>query len=212
MTPETGSGTSFIGENPDQEEGGRAAGTFGVHWEAEDGSRWKDGPSEVSIEEAIAWARERAEVVNLLLLDGTMYSAGDVPSPGDEDEGPLPEWPKEGLVIRPRPIDSPLDGSVQELSWPFTGRLRHAGISEQVRRAVEARVRSDERVDSFDLVPHRGLARANEWDIHLAMTARGTTTAILAADALISTAVIEALPGDLPKPAHAHLELTSLKG
>jgi hypothetical protein len=52
--------------------------------------------------------------VNILLVDGTMYSVGDVPALGDEDRGPPAEWPEEGLVIGPRPIDSPLDGSVQD--------------------------------------------------------------------------------------------------
>jgi hypothetical protein len=211
MTSDGRSGTCFVSENFDYEEGGRAAATFNVHWESEDGEHWKDGPSEVSVEEAIAWARKHAPVVNILLLDDTMYSAGDVPAPGDAGEGLLPEWPQGGLIIRPRPIDSPLDGSVQELSWPFTGQLRQAGISGEVRQAIEARVRSDERVDSFELVPHRGFVRTRKWDVHLAMTARGTTTAIRAADKLISAAVVKALASHHPVE-DVDLELSSLKG
>ena len=202
-------GTSFVGENFEEDEGGRAAATFDVHWEAGDGEESKHGPTAASIEEAIAWGREQASVVIVLLLDDTMYSAGDLPAQGEE--GPLSPWPDDGLVIRPRPIDSPLDGSVQEVSWPFTGRLRQAGITEEVRQAIEAQVRADDRVDSFELIPRRQAIRKREWEVRLALTARGTTTAILAADALISRAVAEALPGEHPDADTVALEL-SLKG
>lgn len=203
-------GVAFVDENFDEEEGGRAAATFHVHWEAEEGDGWKEGPAAASIDEALAWGREHASVVTVLLLDDTVYSAGDRPAQGED--GPLPPLPDAGLVIRPRPIDSPLDGSVQELSWPLIGRLRQAGITEEVRQAIEARVRADDRVDSFELIPRRHASRRRDWEVSLAITARGTTTAILAADELVSRVVFEALPGEHAGTEQVFLELSSVKG
>jgi hypothetical protein len=97
----------------DPEDASRFTGTFSVHWEA-GGREWEQGPEEVPVEEAIAWARRHAEVVQVRVgADEIPFSAGDRQPAGEV----LPEWPAEGMVVRPRPIGTPHDGSEQVVDW-----------------------------------------------------------------------------------------------
>jgi hypothetical protein len=113
---------AFVGELPDTEDPFRLSGLFDVHWEAREGNAHGDGPVGVSVDEAIAWGREHASYVSVLIGDrDTFYSAGErdlAELGGDDDDGePGEPWPREGMVIRPRPIGAPLDGSIQEVDW-----------------------------------------------------------------------------------------------
>src|SRR5687768_7453200 len=73
------------------------SGRWGVHWESDDGRDWKPGPDGVSAAEAIAWGRERADVVLIRPGDSnTQYSAGArAPEPQPDDwQSDFPRWPE----------------------------------------------------------------------------------------------------------------------
>jgi hypothetical protein len=58
------------------------------------------GPVDVSVDEAVAWARERAQVV-IVRTEEARYSAGEVA------KGDLPEWPRADSAPDPRPAAEP---------------------------------------------------------------------------------------------------------
>ena len=81
----------FIAEESDYDESlGREIWTarFSAHFEGGDGSH-RDGPHLVSVEEAIAWGRRQAEIVQIRVAD-RYYQAGARPHPECADE---PRWP-----------------------------------------------------------------------------------------------------------------------
>jgi hypothetical protein len=97
-----------------------------VHWEDEATERWEQGPEHVSAEEAVAWARRYADVVQVFVGEEEVpYSAG-VRQPEGET---LPPWPAGGLEIRARPVGTPRDGSVQIVDWVLRSeaRMPHPG-------------------------------------------------------------------------------------
>jgi hypothetical protein len=90
-------------------------GRFAAHWESDDGEKesddvekFRDGPEDVTVEEAIAWGRSHADVVQVRVGDGDLdgdedgyFSAGARhPYPG------VPVWP-EGLSVTARPYQGP---------------------------------------------------------------------------------------------------------
>jgi hypothetical protein len=83
-------------------------GRFDAHWESDDHQQFKDGPESVSVEDAIAWGRSRADVVWVRVGNGDLG--------GDEDgyfsagthhpEPEIPIWP-EGMTVTARPYTGP---------------------------------------------------------------------------------------------------------
>ena len=76
-------------------------GRFCAHWESDDGQRFREGPAHVPAEEAIAWGREHADVVQIRVGNGDLggadsgyFSAGRLQPRNDE----LPVWP-EGMAV-----------------------------------------------------------------------------------------------------------------
>lgn len=111
-------GTVFVGEDFDDVDPLVWSGRFSAHWEAEDGREFVDGPQGVSLDEAIAWGRSRADVVLVRLGDSEVHhSAGTRQPRGDGEE--LPVWPESATVQRRRrPGMEHLDISADEpLRW-----------------------------------------------------------------------------------------------
>jgi hypothetical protein len=65
---------AFVGEQFELEDAFRLSGRFDVHWEALDGQGHGDGPEGVSVDEAIAWGRQHARYVNVLVGDSDTQS------------------------------------------------------------------------------------------------------------------------------------------
>jgi hypothetical protein len=107
---------AWVHEMSDDERLGRYTGQFEVALEGP-GSRIVQGPRNVPLEEAVAWARERTEVVLVSVAGEVTYSAGT-----RRPSGPGPKFlalPSPVPTFRPRPRGTPIDGSVQEVSWGF---------------------------------------------------------------------------------------------
>jgi hypothetical protein len=166
MTDER-SGTVFIGENFDLDEPYLLTGRFTAHWEGEDVSEHMDGPEGVPVEEAIAWGRERADVVLIRLGDSDVhYSAGRLqPPPEPDDEEDLPVWPEGRQVARRRlPGKEHLDLVTDEpIAWTVrlprrvsartperdVERLRQALDAEEAVSSLRAELEAgDDRVDA----------------------------------------------------------------
>ena len=165
------------------------SGLFAAHWESDEPREWGPGPKGVPAPEAIEWARRHATRVSVLLGDGeTIYSAGE----DDFFDDDLPRWPEEGMVIRARPMDSPLDGSVQEIPWQVVGYLRPGSLPDQdaLTRVVSTIQRDPRVLDASAEI------RAGETLVHCRLTARGMATAVITAHDLIEAAFATALPGD----------------
>lgn len=98
-----------------------------------------DGPGEeivrAGLAEALRWARERAPIVLVRLWDSDYFSAGE----RNPDPGRLPQWPAEGVEVRPRRPRGleALDNT--EADPPVLWELRlhpDAGVDETRFRAV----------------------------------------------------------------------------
>ena len=100
-------GIVFIGEDVEFDDQSPPqlwfTGRFAAHWESEDGQDFRNGPEGVTADEAIAWGREQAEVVQIRVGDGELggadfgyFSAGRRQPPDDD----LPVWP--GSMTIPR--------------------------------------------------------------------------------------------------------------
>jgi hypothetical protein len=107
-------GVVFIGEDfDDREPASMWPGRWSAHWESDDGQEWTQGPKAVSAQEAIAWGREHADIVQIRPGDsGTVYSAGIRPPSGKPD---CPRWPDNTELLRrrtgtPTDLDPGCDG------------------------------------------------------------------------------------------------------
>lgn len=106
-------GYVVIAEMVDPEDPGRFSARFAAHWEASAGTDWKPGPENAEVLDAVAWGRGHAPIVVVRTGDGPVYSAGK--RQVDDDEAK--PWPLSGIRIAPRPLGTPLDGSVQSVLW-----------------------------------------------------------------------------------------------
>jgi hypothetical protein len=199
---------AFVGEEFELEDASRLSGRFYVHWEAIDGQAHGVGPEDVSVDEAIAWGRQRARYVSVRVGVGeTHYSAGELNLADLEnrDGQPYPAWPAGGMLIRPRPMGAPLDGSVQEVDWLIEARvvnLPKQGEDELVR--LRAALESDGRLRVVELSASgerswiRRFLRAREADMRVRciVRARGAMPAVLYIDRSVEDALAVVLPGD----------------
>src|SRR3954447_20592399 len=110
---------AYIGEDSDPEDFGRAAAVFDAHVEKAAGG-FVQGPEDVSLDEALAWARARAPRVLVILSGGpapapeqTLFSAG---TELIEEEGVYP-FPQSRIEVRPRPVGTRADGVDQVRDW-----------------------------------------------------------------------------------------------
>ena len=79
-------------------------GLFSAHWEADDGQKFREGPDDVSIEEAIAWGHSQAGVLMVRVGDGDLGGDADgYFSAGTRHPHPeIPVWPDD-LTVAARP-------------------------------------------------------------------------------------------------------------
>jgi hypothetical protein len=129
-------GVVLVGEDFDLDDAFRLTGLFAAHWEALDGQTYLRGPEGVPVEEAIAWGREHADVVLVRLGDeDEPYSAGDKPP----DSDPIRQWPRDGLLVRARPVGAALDGSEQVVTYALESTVRGDGVPlDRLRAALDA--------------------------------------------------------------------------
>ena len=127
---------AFVYENGDDDEGSRQSGLFSAHWQERSTRAHGEAPeTDMELDEALAWARGQATSVQVQ-IDGVIFSAGedDETSEGDDDVFP---WPQDGLVVRPRPMYTPFDGSVQRRYWGFRSGIEAAGASEELAGTLQ---------------------------------------------------------------------------
>lgn len=150
MSSERERRVAFVVEDWDMEAELLAA-RFSVRWEEREGRGRAEGPAGVSLDEALAWGRGQATVV-YVQLDGAFYSAGSEQRGSEDDEDLLP-WPEEGLVVRPRPPGTPLDGSVQSRPWELRGWIEVEGrdVTEATTAALRDALREDERFGAVEV-------------------------------------------------------------
>lgn len=96
-------GRAFLSEDVDVDDAWLLTGRFSAHWEAEDGSAFVEGPTDVELGEALRWARGRARIV-LVRVDDEIYSAGE-----DRSDPSLPAWPPPEFFQAPRPVGAPVE-------------------------------------------------------------------------------------------------------
>jgi len=186
---------AYAAEAPDAEEPGRLSGRFGVHWESEDGKEHGEGPEYASAEEAIAWARRHAARVLVRIDADTHFSAGELPL--DDDDGtPLPAWPEQGVLLRPRPWGSPLDGSVQEVDWQVRAELDDPlMLGPSVAEHLHAALSGDPRIHSVHVT-----ASEQRTTVACAFLARNPWLVTLAANRILSAALRAAVPALADEP------------
>ena len=175
--------TAHVGEDLGEGEPGWASGKFSVHWEDRSGD-WHQGPEGTDADKAIDWGRQHADVVLVRVMGaGVLYSAG-VREPKDEDTEP---WPERGLLIRPRPIGTPLDGSVRERAWDVEARL-HVVLPDADSDQLIERVERDSRLSGASIEKaadgHSALARYS-------FVARDLTAAVMESEDLLAAALHE---------------------
>jgi hypothetical protein len=80
-------------------------GRFSAHWESDEGKEFREGPDDLSVEEAIQWGRSQADVVLVRVGNGDL--GGDEAgyfSAGNRHPHPeMPVWPEGGIEVTPRP-------------------------------------------------------------------------------------------------------------
>jgi hypothetical protein len=106
--------SAWIVEIEDEDDPSRLTGRFRVSLRSEAGDTRRAGT--FALAEAVRYGRERAARVYVDVND-VRYTAG-----ADRD-AEYPRWP-ETTDARPRPLATPLDGSVQTVPWLIQGRIR----------------------------------------------------------------------------------------
>jgi hypothetical protein len=119
-----------------------ALAVFNAHIEYDVGGTWafEDGPERVAIEEALAWARERADklVVQWFGPDGTTHaSAGTIPV------GDGPPWEPRVLVPRRIPGWEHLDRTENDdpISWEVVARAVIVPAEQRLGEALTQALR-----------------------------------------------------------------------
>jgi len=119
--------SAWIHELDEEDDRSRLTGRFGVSLRGPAGDR--RGPGTFALGDAVRFGREQATRV-YVDVNGTRYTAGA--DPDDEYRA----WP-EYEVARPRPLGTPLDGSVQRIPWLIQGRIRAEGDAGALATHVE---------------------------------------------------------------------------
>lgn len=123
-----------------------------VEYDADTPFGYVIGPADVSVDEAVAWARKRAQVV-IVRTGETFYSAGEVA------KGDLPAWPRAEGAPAPRPAAEPRLFEVE-------GHLgSQAPDLEEVAARFADAIRRDERASA---VRHW----LRKWGVAIAFTIR----------------------------------------
>jgi hypothetical protein len=205
---------AFVGELPDADDSFRLAGVFGVHWESLDGNEHAEGPEGVPVEEAIAWGRRHARFVSVRLGDsGTFYSAGegnidDLGSDADDpDDEPALPWPADGMIVRPRPIGAPLDGSVQEVDWSIESTAANVPAGDDGLARVRARLERDGRLRAVELSQSDGEVR-----MRCVVKAHGGGPAVMTVHDAFAHAMDEVFPDRRPRRGYAGGDSTCCLG
>jgi hypothetical protein len=92
------------------------------------------------------------------------------------------------MVLRPRPIGAPRDGSVQEIPWRVSSEVRGKASADD-RARLRALIAKDSRVANVEVA-----GRWRRLRIEFDYTARSTKDACIAAHALVHAALAEVLP------------------
>jgi hypothetical protein len=171
--------TAYVAELADPRESGRFLARFDAHWETNrDPAIWEQGPEDASLDEALAWARERAAVVYVTLGDEAPYSAGA------QHNRAFRRWPESGIIVRPRPAGSPYDGSKQIVGWP----LRSVVIADDPARVADQlreRLAADSPLTNIVI----SVLKADEMQVECELQARGAGAAFIEADRLLTAAI-----------------------
>jgi hypothetical protein len=119
-----------------------------IEYDAEAPFGYVIGPTDVSVDEAVAWARRRATAV-IVRTEGAIYSAGEVA------KGDLPVWPAEEAV----PHEPAPRVEADEL-WRVEGHLgsRAADLEPVALRLQEAVGRDERASDARHSLHEWGLA------------------------------------------------------
>ena len=165
--------------------GGRHAGRFETQLRRTDGELVL-GPEDLSVEDALAWARQRAPVVLIRLGgDNDFYSAGRESIPDVTRS-----WP-EGLKVLPRPYGEPPDSQRQTVIWavnvaiPGAGQAAHR-LAERVREALLVSGRLDS-VHITEIAP-------DGYRLECTIDAPNSDEAVLDVDGLLPPEYYERVP------------------
>ncbi len=196
---------ALVGEHFDSDDAFRLTGVFGVHWEALDGDGHAEGPEGVSLEEAIAWGRQQARYVSVRLGDSdTFYSAGEGDlndldaDTEDPDEEPALPWPADGMVVRPRPMGAPPDGSVQEVDWLIESAATNVPEGRDALGRLRVALEGEGRLRDIELT------RSGS-DLHLRciIRARGGGPAVMEVHHAFHSVLAEVFPDRRPGGGHS---------
>ena len=167
--------SAWIHELDEEDDRSRLTGRFGVSLRGPAGDR--RGPGTFALGDAVRFGREQAARV-YVDVNGTRYTAGA--DPDDEYRA----WP-EHEVARPRPLGTPLDGSVQRIPWLIQGRIRAEGDADALATHVEDCLRAaDEAARPKVAVRPHGLLH-----VELDVEDRGARPATARASALLDRIV-----------------------
>jgi hypothetical protein len=167
--------SAWIHELDEEDDRSRASGRFRVALRGPAGGVRTAGV--FALDEAVRFGREQAPRVYVDVND-TRYTAGSEP------DDAYPAWP-EDTVARPRPLGTPLDGSVQRIPWLIQGRIRVDGDAEALAEHVEDCLHAaDEALSPAVAVRSNGLLYA-EFEVE----DRGARPARLRASALLDRIV-----------------------
>ena len=174
-----GDGIVFIAEDSDPDDMFMLSGRFSAHWESDDGKHFREGPEQVSAEEAIAWGRTQTDVVQIRVGEEDFYYSAGVRQPENEE---LPEWPQGGILLARRraPSMAYLDRTADDppITWEVrisadlpAERLQRPRFVERLSGAVAADPNSsdleipDERIDDEEpTLLASFLVQARTWD------------------------------------------------
>jgi len=167
--------SAWIHELDEEDDRSRLTGRFVVSLRGPAGDLRE--PRTFALGEAVRFGRAQADRV-YVDVNGTRYTAGTEP------DTEYREWP-EHEVARPRPVGTPLDGSVQRIPWLIQGRIRADGDAAALAAHVEDCLRaSDDALRPKVTVRPNGLLHA-ELDVE----DRGARPATARASALLDRIV-----------------------
>ncbi|MBJ7520129.1 MAG: hypothetical protein JHC84_10570 [Solirubrobacteraceae bacterium] len=218
-------GTAWIAEDvgspdgdPFDEDGMFALARFDAHVESESlSSGFRDGPSGVSAEAAVAWARRHAArvIIRWFGPDGTMEA-----SAGERPVGSLPRW-DDDLQLVPRRIPGweHLDRTDADppISWEVMVRGDAFFPPPGFADAFEAALRAEEDIelvafafkDTSPVLPEDGsetayVALGEGLRVHVRLHASTHVQACERGQALVRGAAVIALARERPEPHDVH--------
>jgi hypothetical protein len=147
-------GTVFVSEASDDDDTDMCTGLWSAHWQLRD--QWREGPDGVSLQEAIVWGRQQADVVLVSPADSDVqYSAGVRPP---QREGIFPPWPEGQELPRRRAAGMEYLDRAPDAA-PILWRVRAGGTFARPGLAIfltsyTASLRADDALEDVLLAAH----------------------------------------------------------